>query len=65
MKVTELRKLIREEISKIVKEENHSSLDSKQLQLLKDLYNVIKPYAKSLDNNQIIITLNELIDVYK
>ena len=59
MKKSELRRMIKE----IIKEE--SNLSSKQQQLLKDLYNTIKPYYQSLDNNQIITTLNELIDIYK
>jgi hypothetical protein len=63
MKKSELKQLIKEEMSKISKEEN--KLSSKQQQLLKDLYNTIKPYYQSLGDEQIIITLNELIDVYK
>jgi hypothetical protein len=63
MKHTELKALIKEEIKKVLKEEQ-ASMNPIQEKLLKDLYVTIKGYLSSLSNEQIVTTISHLSDLY-
>ena len=63
MKKSQLQQLIKEEISKVINEEQ-SSMSSTQERLLNDLYRVIEEYTSALSDEQIINTLSHLSDIY-
>jgi len=63
MKKSELQQIIKEEISKVINEEQ-SSMSPTQERLLNDLYRVIKEYTSALSDEQIINTLSHLSDIY-
>ena len=63
MKKSELKQIIKEEISKVINEEQ-SPMSPTQERLLNDLYRVIKEYTSALSDEQIINTLSHLSDIY-
>ncbi len=63
MKKLELQKLIKEEVSKVLKEDN-TSLSLNQMKLLKELYTVIKNHYNTLSDQEILGTIKHLMDVY-
>ena len=63
MKIQEFKKLIREEVSKVLKEDN-TSLSLNQMKLLKELYTVIKNHYNTLSDQEILGTIKHLMDVY-
>lgn len=66
MKISEFRKLLKEEITnELSAPSSTKSLSSSQMKLLKELYTAIKPYYKTLSNEQIIATIESLKSLYK
>jgi hypothetical protein len=63
MNKSELKSLIKEEIKKVLKEEQ-ASMNPIQEKLLKDLYVTVKAYLPSLSNEQIVTTISHLSDLY-
>ena len=63
MKKSELRQLIKEEIGKVINEEQ-PSMNPTQERLLNDIYRIIKEYTSALSDEQIINTLSHLSDIY-
>ena len=63
MKKSELKQIIKEEISKTLNEKQ-ASMNPTQEKLLKDLYATIKGYLPTLSNEQITTTISHLSDLY-
>jgi hypothetical protein len=65
MKKSELKQIIKEEVSKVlIKEYDNEPLDSTQNALLKDFYKVIDKHDKSLSDEEILMIISRLLDEY-
>jgi hypothetical protein len=65
MKKSELQKIIKEEIRKVlIKEYDDEPLNSTQNALLKDFYKVIDKHDKSLSDEEILMIISRLLDEY-